>query len=75
MFRPATAPAFARPAPRPAPRRPRRDPLIRRDPRRFARGIARLHAVSPEVPAASSDMRFFAHSFGTAFLFVSLLIA
>ena len=75
MFRTATVPAVARPAPGRVPRRPRRYSLIRRDPRRFARGIVRIHAVPHQVPAIDSDLRFFAHSFGAAFLFVSLLIA
>ena len=79
MFRPAIAPAFRRPNPSPLRLRPRRDPLIRRDPRRFARGTAKLHA--PMVAAArsgwadSSDLRLFAHTFGAAFLFVSVFIA
>ena len=70
-----TAPAVARPAPRPARHRPRRYPLVRRDPRRFARGRVRIHAPPVAVSAARSDWRFFAHSFGGAFLFVSVLIA
>ena len=55
--------------------RPRRDPLGRREPRRFARGMARLHAAPIAAPDAPSDWRFFAHSFGAAFLFVSVFIA
>jgi len=74
MFRAVTAPEI-RPA-SPAPRRSKRYPLARRDPRRFARGRVRTGALAPvPAPAASSDLRFFAHSFGAAFLFVSLLIA
>ena len=78
MFRPetavATVPAIARPAPVRHP--PRRYPLVRRNPRRFARGIRRVHALRSEpAPSANSDMRFFVHSFGATFLFVSLLIA
>jgi hypothetical protein len=53
----------------------RRDPLIRRDPRRFARGIVRVHALPELAKTQGSDARFFAHSFAGAFLFVSLLIA
>ena len=75
MFPAATVPALPRPAHSPARHRPRRYPLVRRDPRRFARGRARVHAPPVASKAANSDWRFFAHSFGAAFLFVSLLIA
>ena len=75
MFPSAPAPAFVQPAPYPARRRPRRYPLVRRDPRRFARGRTRIQAPPVAAPAASSDWRFFARSFGGAFLFVSVLIA
>ena len=74
MFRAATAPEV-RPA-IPAPRRSKRYPLVRRDPRRFARGMVRIAELAPApAPPARSDLRFFAHSFAAAFLFVSLLIA
>jgi hypothetical protein len=74
MFRAATAPTFT-PRLRPPRGRPRRYPLVRRDPRRFARGMMRLETVPAAAPADRSDWRFFAHSFGAGFLFVSLLIA
>jgi hypothetical protein len=48
-------------------------PLVRRDPRRFARGIARP-IVAPLPAAEMSDLRRFAHNFGAAFLFVTILI-
>jgi hypothetical protein len=72
MFSAATAPEFF-PARRGRPRR--RYPLVRRDPRRFARGITRLRAAPQPPEKAKADWRFFAHSFGGAFLFVSVLIA
>jgi hypothetical protein len=37
--------------------------------------MARIHSLPAAAPAAPSDWRFFAHSFGGAFVFVSLLIA
>ena len=73
MFRAATAPQL-RPA-IPGRRPPRGYPLVRRDPRRFARGMTRKHDVPIETAGRNSDLRFFAHSFAAAFLFVSLLIA
>ena len=75
MFRVATAPAHRRPTPVPAIRRAQRYPLVRRDPRRFARGISRISAIPEPELAEASNLRFFMHSFGGAFLFVSLLIA
>ena len=75
MFRVATAPIPHRPAPLRPHRRPQRYPLVRRDPRRFARGIARITAAPEPELAEASNLRFFMHSFGAAFLFVSLLIA
>ena len=72
MSRAATAPQV-RPV-IPGRRPPRRYPLVRRDPRRFARGMTRIHALPAETVAPNSDLRFFAHSFGATFLFVSLLI-
>ena len=74
MFRAASAPEL-QPA-GPAPRRSKRYPLVRRDPRRFARGMVRIGALErAPAPAVHSDLRFFAHSFAATFLFVSLLIA
>ena len=79
MFHPETAPAYRRPNPIPPRLRPRRDPIVRRDPRRFARGTAKLHALmvadAGSTLAGSSDLRLFAHTFGAAFLFVSVFIA
>ena len=78
MSRPAIVPALRQVSPV-APRlRPRRVPLIRRDPRRFARGIVKLHAPVASVRSGlvvSSELRLFAHTFGAAFLFVSVFIA
>ena len=78
MFRSKSAAATApqlRPA-IPGRHRPRRRyPLVRRDPRRFARGMARIHASPSEAASGNSDLRFFAHSFAATFLFVTLLIA
>jgi hypothetical protein len=76
MFRPDTAPAPRPTRPASTDHRRHRHPLVRRDPRRFARGIARLdrRPVVP-APAQSSDWRFFGHSFAGAFLFASVLIA
>ena len=76
MPRPAIAPACPRANPGSPRHHPRRAPLIRRDPRRFARGTAKLHTIPhPEGLAGSSDVRLFAHSFAAAFLFVSVFIA
>ena len=72
MLSAATAPEFS-PASRG--RHRSRYPLIRRDPRRFARGIARFNALPEPAEIAGTHARFFAHSFAGAFLFVSLLIA
>ena len=72
MFRAAAAPELL-PDRRGRPRR--RYPLVRRDPRRFARGMARLRATPEGTKGTNSDWRFFAHSFGGAFLFVSVFIA
>lgn len=53
----------------------------RRDARRFGRGPLRLdsiefgHAAAMPRPAVSENLKFFAHSFGAAFLFVSVFIA
>ena len=74
MFRAATVPTFS-PRSTPVRVRPRHYPLVRRDPRRFARGITRLDAIPAVGTRAQSDWRFFAHSFAAGFLFVSLLIA
>ncbi|MEO7602507.1 MAG: hypothetical protein ABIS39_04480 [Sphingomicrobium sp.] len=53
--------------------------MVRRDPRRFARGTAKLPALkvadADSALAGSSDLRLFAHTFGAAFLFVSVFIA
>ncbi len=47
-----------------------------RDPRRFGRAQAWLIDPTPAAaPLASDNLRLFAHSFGAAFLFVSVLIA
>jgi hypothetical protein len=73
MFRAATAPEFRPDSP--APRRARRYPLVRRDPRRFARGMMRLQAIPLDAPVTDSNLRFFAHSFAATFLFIWLLIA
>ena len=76
MFRPATVPQVRAPAPSRTRHRPRHQPLVRRDPRRFARGLAKMaETPRPARTAMSADLRFFAHSFGGAFLFVSLFIA
>ena len=75
MFRAATVPAVSRPAPGPVRRRTSGYPLVRRDPRRFARGMTRIATLPAPAARAPSDWRFFAHSFGAAFLFVSLIIA
>ncbi len=76
MFRPETAPALKLPMPTPVRHRRHRYPLVRRDPRRFAKGIARLDSVPvATTPATSSDWRFFGHSFAAAFLFASVIIA
>jgi hypothetical protein len=75
MFLPVNAPVFAPSERGPVRRRPPRYPLVRRDPRRFARGIARIDSPQAETSTASSDWRFFTHSFAATFLFVSLLIA
>lgn len=76
MSRPAIVPAFRR-VDQGQPRlRRQRYPLVRRDPRRFARGMAKLTAMpQPAGLAISSDLRLFAHTFGAAFLFVSVFIA
>ena len=74
MFRLQTAPAIRPTGPITAPHRRQRYPLVRRDPRRFARGMARPVAPAPPPPAAMSDLRRFAHNFGAAFLFVAILI-
>ena len=56
--------------------RRQRYPLIRRDPRRFARGMAKITALpQPTGLVISSDIRLFAHTFGAAFLFVLVFLA
>ena len=74
---PARWPASRNPArlqARPS-RHPRASPN-RRDPRRFGRAMAwTMDAPAAEVLGTSNSLRLFAHSFGAAFLFVSVLIA
>lgn len=49
--------------------------LARRDPRRFARGMAKLERLPvAAAPAMSSDLGFFLHSFAAMFLFVTIFI-
>ena len=73
MLRRQTAPVLRPADPDPTRRRRHHYPLVRRDPRRFARGFARP-IVAPLPPAEMSDLRRFAHTFGAAFLFVAILI-
>ena len=76
MPRPAIVPAVRRLRQGQPPLRRHRYPHVRRDPRRFARGMAKLDLMpQPAGLAISSDLRLFAHTFGAAFLFVSLFIA
>ncbi|MEO7654444.1 MAG: hypothetical protein ABIS23_02030 [Sphingomicrobium sp.] len=49
---------------------------MRRDPRRFGQAQPRFDAMPvAQAPLVSDNLRLFAHSFGAAFLFVSVLIA
>ena len=76
MSRPAIVPAFRRVSQGQPRLRRQRYPLIRRDPRRFARGMAKITALpQPTGLVISSDIRLFAHTFGAAFLFVSVFLA
>jgi hypothetical protein len=51
-------------------------PVVRRDRRRFGHGIVRQEVVKPAVVSGSSDnFRLFAHTFGAAFLFVTVFLA
>ena len=75
MSRPAIVPALRRLSPVPPRPRRYRYPLVRRDPRRFARGTSKLYEVPQPGFAISADMRLFAHTFGAAFLFVSVFLA
>jgi len=49
---------------------------VRRDARRFRIGMAREEvAVAPIVARTSDNVRLFAHTFGAAFLFVTVFLA
>jgi hypothetical protein len=50
--------------------------LRRRDPRRFGRGMIRM--IVPAMPVVThpyDSIRLFAHTFGAAFLFVTVFLA
>lgn len=54
-------------------------PVERRDRRGFGRGMVRRDAVNAQPPASTArsndGLRLFAHTFGAAFLFVTVFLA
>jgi hypothetical protein len=54
-------------------------PVQRRDQRRFGTGMVRMDVIATSQPTAtvraSEGFRLFAHTFGAAFLFVTVFLA
>ena len=50
--------------------------VLRRDPRRFGQAMVRVEALAaPATAQGNASMRLFAHTFGAAFLFVTVFLA